>query len=157
MKLKKRVALLQDQAQKLQTGDEAMAESVTQDDDVVIKGKLQENTAPKSAKPTRGSVPEDIAAAEIEAKPLATYVFNRKKVAALADWVKKNWFYVVAALSLALAGVFLVHYGSESGWLFYYYFACIFLSLPCWRRLRRRPCRFCNSGRSTAVKWWRFR
>lgn len=33
------------------------------------------------------------------------------------DWLKENWFYAVSALSLALAGVFLVQYGMEQGLL----------------------------------------
>ncbi len=53
----------------------------------------------------------------MQTKPLAAYVFNREKMAALADWIKENWFYAIAALSLALAGVFFVQYGIESGYL----------------------------------------
>ncbi|WP_371154925.1 DUF2339 domain-containing protein [Jannaschia sp. 2305UL9-9] len=33
------------------------------------------------------------------------------------DWLAANWFYVVAAASLALAGVFLIQYGAEQGLL----------------------------------------
>ena len=32
-------------------------------------------------------------------------------------WLRENWFYAVSALSLALAGIFLVQYGVESGLL----------------------------------------
>ncbi|MDQ7072084.1 MAG: DUF2339 domain-containing protein [Rhodobacterales bacterium] len=38
-------------------------------------------------------------------------------MAALWGWLKENWFYAVSALSLALAGVFLVQYGNEQGLL----------------------------------------
>jgi uncharacterized membrane protein len=38
-------------------------------------------------------------------------------VAKLTDWLRENWFYAVSALSLALAGVFLVQYGIETGLL----------------------------------------
>jgi len=37
--------------------------------------------------------------------------------AALGDWLVKNWIYVVSAISLALAGIFLVQYGIEQGLL----------------------------------------
>ncbi|RBW53004.1 DUF2339 domain-containing protein [Ruegeria sp. A3M17] len=39
------------------------------------------------------------------------------RIAALGAWLRENWFYAVSALSLALAGVFLVQYGVESGLL----------------------------------------
>ncbi|MGF1553227.1 MAG: DUF2339 domain-containing protein [Paracoccaceae bacterium] len=38
-------------------------------------------------------------------------------MAALRQWIAGHWFYVVAAVSLALAGVFLVQYGIEYGLL----------------------------------------
>lgn len=34
-----------------------------------------------------------------------------------AEWLRDNWFYAISALSLALAGVFLVQYGIEAGLL----------------------------------------
>ncbi len=43
------------------------------------------------------------------------FVFRAETVAALAAWLKVNWFLAIAALSLALAGVFLVQYGVEHG------------------------------------------
>ncbi len=39
------------------------------------------------------------------------------RVSALADWLKANWVFAVAALSLALAGIFFVQYGIENGLL----------------------------------------
>jgi len=33
------------------------------------------------------------------------------------EWLRENWFYAISAVSLALAGVFLVQYGSEQGLL----------------------------------------
>ncbi len=35
----------------------------------------------------------------------------------IGAWLKDNWFYAIAALCLALAGVFLIHYGVERGLL----------------------------------------
>lgn len=43
------------------------------------------------------------------------FVFNSDNVRAVSDWLKEKWFYAVAALSLVLAGVFLVQYGVENG------------------------------------------
>ncbi|MES0825940.1 DUF2339 domain-containing protein [Ruegeria sp. SCP11] len=47
----------------------------------------------------------------------AAVVFREERFAALTDWLRENWFYAVSALSLALAGIFLVQYGVESGLL----------------------------------------
>ena len=44
-------------------------------------------------------------------------VFRQDRMSAAAAWVKENWFLAVAALSLALAGIFLVQYGIENGLL----------------------------------------
>jgi len=38
-------------------------------------------------------------------------------LAAFGSWLQQNWFYAVSALSLALAGIFLVQYGMENGLL----------------------------------------
>lgn len=46
-----------------------------------------------------------------------SYVFSADRVASVLNWTQKNWFYVVAAMSLGLAGVFLVQYGIENGML----------------------------------------
>ncbi|MFV0360515.1 DUF2339 domain-containing protein [Tropicimonas sp.] len=35
----------------------------------------------------------------------------------LIRWLRENWFYVLSAISLALAGIFLVDYGIETGFL----------------------------------------
>ncbi|MBR9762128.1 MAG: DUF2339 domain-containing protein, partial [Rhodobacteraceae bacterium] len=44
-------------------------------------------------------------------------VFRREKMAALGQWLQVNWIYLVAAVSLATAGIFLVQYGVETGFL----------------------------------------
>lgn len=44
-------------------------------------------------------------------------VFNSERFKALGTWLRENWFYVVAAFSLALSGIFLVQYGIETGLL----------------------------------------
>jgi len=44
-------------------------------------------------------------------------VFTAVNMRKLTSWITQNWFYAVSALSLALAGVFLVIYGAEQGLL----------------------------------------
>lgn len=45
------------------------------------------------------------------------YIFNSEGIKSAFVWAKLNWFYLVAASSLGLAGVFLVQYGAEKGLL----------------------------------------
>lgn len=47
--------------------------------------------------------------------PPKSFVFDTANLERLIAWVKENWFIGVAALSLAMAGIFLVQYGIESG------------------------------------------
>jgi len=47
--------------------------------------------------------------------PPKSYVFAAENTARLAAWIKENWFIAIAALSLAMAGIFLVQYGIEKG------------------------------------------
>ncbi len=53
----------------------------------------------------------------IETTPPFAYVFDVANLVRLGNWLRDNWFIVVAAVSLALAGVFLVQYGIEKGLL----------------------------------------
>ena len=95
---------------------------------LVLGGALPE---PKSAQtsqsteaPDRASKPAPWAKPEAptvepaaERTPPAAVVFREDRLAVLASWLRENWFYAVSALSLALAGIFLVQYGVESGLL----------------------------------------
>jgi len=47
--------------------------------------------------------------------PPKSFVFDATNIGKLTAWLKENWFIAVAALSLAMAGVFLVQYGIENG------------------------------------------
>ncbi len=47
----------------------------------------------------------------------AAVVFREDRFAELGAWLRENWFYAVSAVSLALAGIFLVQYGVENGLL----------------------------------------
>ena len=49
--------------------------------------------------------------------PPKAFVFKPEFRENLSNWLQKNWFFAVAAVSLALAGVFLVQYGVEIGLL----------------------------------------
>lgn len=49
--------------------------------------------------------------------PPAAFVFRVEKARGFERWLKENWFLAIAALSLALAGIFLVQYGIEQGLL----------------------------------------
>jgi uncharacterized membrane protein len=49
--------------------------------------------------------------------PPKAIVLSNNKIKALSAWLIENWFYAVSAVSLGLAGIFLVLYGAEQGWL----------------------------------------
>lgn len=49
--------------------------------------------------------------------PPRAVVFRTDRMVALGRWLAQNWFYAVSAVSLALAGIFLVQYGIETGLL----------------------------------------
>ncbi len=49
--------------------------------------------------------------------PPKAFVFREGFGKKITGWLQKNWFYAVAAVSFALAGVFLVQYGVENGLL----------------------------------------
>lgn len=59
--------------------------------------------------------PQD--APETAAQTPSNYVFTPDFFSRTLRWAATNWFYLVAAISLALAGVFLVQYGIENGLL----------------------------------------
>ncbi|PYG33394.1 DUF2339 domain-containing protein [Pelagimonas varians] len=52
---------------------------------------------------------------KLQRQPSQATVLNAQRFAALTRWLTANWFYVAAAASLALAGVFFVQYGIETG------------------------------------------
>ena len=71
------------------------------------QGQAEEADAPRAGPWARGAAP----AARGASGPV------RARGAALLSWLRQNWVYAVSALSLALAGVFLVQYGVENGLL----------------------------------------
>ena len=75
-------------------------------------------SAPVAAQRPEAEPVELAPAPEPEAAPVPRAVVIRAdRMAAAAAWLKDNWFLAVAALSLALAGIFLVQYGVENGLL----------------------------------------
>ncbi|MEX0308497.1 MAG: DUF2339 domain-containing protein [Ruegeria sp.] len=73
--------------------------------------------AAAKASPAKDERLSDTPQAPVTDDPPATLVFREEKIAALGAWLRENWFYAVSALSLALAGIFLVQYGVENGLL----------------------------------------
>ncbi|MFL4470449.1 DUF2339 domain-containing protein [Tateyamaria armeniaca] len=78
------------------------------------------DTASKAAVPaTKTNKPSEPAAARVIAARKAAEPEQVKSGPSRAQiamtWLATNWFYVVSALSLALAGLFLVQYGVENG------------------------------------------
>ncbi|MGV6804023.1 MAG: DUF2339 domain-containing protein [Ruegeria sp.] len=59
----------------------------------------------------------DTSKAPDEVRPSGAVVFREDRLAELGAWLRENWFYAVSAVSLALAGIFLVQYGVENGLL----------------------------------------
>lgn len=56
----------------------------------------------------------------VDSEPAQTprsFVFKKELTDNIKAWLQKNWFFAVAGVSLALAGVFLVQYGVERGLL----------------------------------------
>jgi len=49
--------------------------------------------------------------------PRKSFVFSGAKLGQLGKWAQDNWVFILAGVSLALAGVFLVQYGVEKGLL----------------------------------------
>lgn len=68
------------------------------------------SASPSAAPPAEPASPP----APDQNRPL---VMRRDRFASLVKWLRVNWVYAVAAMSLALAGVFFVQYGIEKGLL----------------------------------------
>lgn len=63
------------------------------------------------------SEPDGLATKAAQFSVPKAFVFTPERLSALIAWMKENWFYAIAALSLALSGVFFVQYGIENGYL----------------------------------------
>ncbi|KUF12202.1 DUF2339 domain-containing protein [Pseudoponticoccus marisrubri] len=77
------------------------------------------DSAPAAAEPVapKPPMPQANAAPAAAKAPTGAVVLRADRLDALGRWLRENWFYAAAALSLALAGIFLVQYGVETGLL----------------------------------------
>ncbi len=114
--LRKRVAALEDAGTKL-----APVQSAEAAPDPIIKSEPKPADPVKQAgraKPSEYPKAEDPIIADLDSVgPPKTVVLTKERKDALVVWLMQNWFYAVSAVSLALAGIFLVQYGIEQGLL----------------------------------------
>lgn len=116
--LKKSVTQLQNRITRLENIDadaSTAAASGELSDAVVAKEPEPESGPWKRKAKSEKEPPAQISTAKIT--PPKRYVFTPENIAAVTAWMKENWFYAIAALSLALSGVFFVQYGIENGYL----------------------------------------
>jgi uncharacterized membrane protein len=128
--LKRRVANLETL---LARGETAPAEVHEQDAEPMSAAPLSPVgpwDASKAMDSSRQAVPKPIAASTMTASKTTTddaslppasppkaVVLSDERLQTLIAWITQNWFYAISAVSLALAGIFLVLYGVEQGML----------------------------------------
>jgi uncharacterized membrane protein len=93
----------------------------------IAETSIEPTLAPQSAPDKSSSPPNPWRVSEITEPvpepsvavvgPPKTVVLSGENLRFLISWTMQNWFYAVSALSLALAGIFLVLYGVEQGLL----------------------------------------
>ncbi len=122
--LKKAFSKLQDRVTGLEENKSATVATQAADADAVAAKEVEPESGPwKPAKDIKKSEPDPVLDAdELPARAAflsvpKAFVFTPEKLSALTAWMKENWFYAIAALSLALSGVFFVQYGIENGYL----------------------------------------
>ena len=82
------------------------------------KEPLPVQATKKAAKQPPASKPASAWQPAPKVKPKRkSFVFNSGKLAQFNAWAQDNWVFILAGVSLALAGVFLVQYGVENGLL----------------------------------------
>ncbi|WP_170331161.1 DUF2339 domain-containing protein [Ruegeria arenilitoris] len=126
-RLRKRVEQLEHQLTEMSMGATERAPTTSPmsaaEQELSEEEKEQSKPAPWSAPKTEEmpaaveSEQTDMTAVEAEEEDSGAIVFRGDRIAALGAWLRENWFYAVSALSLALAGIFLVQYGVENGLL----------------------------------------
>ncbi len=115
-RLRKRVEQLEQQLAGQMPESTAEAPKTSRSEPTTVQAKPAPWAAAKASTTTDEGLTETPLAPEIKDPP-ASIVFREEKIAALGAWLRENWFYAVSALSLALAGIFLVQYGVENGLL----------------------------------------
>ncbi len=123
VRLRRRVEQLERQIEGLDgSADAAVHAPASKDRPTPIETEAPEERPKPAPWPVRlpqgaaASTPGDTAAQSTE-ESSAAVVFRKERFSGLIVWMRENWFYAVSALSLALAGIFLVQYGVESGLL----------------------------------------
>ena len=105
--LRRRIAALETDIARLMADQGALARS-----DVAMTPEAASDPDPATRTPSAADIPAArVIAARETARPVAKVPQGPSRIAPLLTWVAANWFYVVSALSLALAGLFLVQYG----------------------------------------------
>lgn len=118
-KMKDQIAALERSVKEMTAGAPVTDAPETEEAHQEDKGEVRQPWTPPEAKSKVDAV---VAATSSEAvqtssKPPKAFVFKTEFKENISNWLQKNWFFAVAAVSLALAGVFLVQYGIENGLL----------------------------------------
>ena len=119
VRLRRRVELLEYQIRGLR-GDASADQPTPTPSQVEGQADQRAKPAPWSAvraQDADAANNEPAVEAEADSSPPSAIVFRKDRLAALTSWLRENWFYAVSALSLAMAGIFLVQYGVENGLL----------------------------------------
>ena len=74
-------------------------------------------TAPTAAPPEAPAPKAPLIPATSAPSQSPALVFSADRIGALGRWLVQNWVYAISALSLGLAGIFLVQYGAQQGLL----------------------------------------
>ena len=129
VKLKNRVKELADQIKYLDTRISQSAPQAAPDEKVIAQAVqepeaqttqvMREPDAPEETVPSASEALSSMPAIERKPPevPPKAYVFRQDKIAEVFGWLKENWVVAAGAVSLSLAGIFLVQYGVESGLL----------------------------------------
>ncbi len=119
--LKRRVTQLEGLAEDIPTATTSVPK-ISRSQHVAPKAPWPQASAPDPERLESAHMPSN----ETETPPVSdtpalpasqAVVFNSEKMRALTVWLTQNWFYAASAVSLALAGIFLVLYGMEQGLL----------------------------------------
>ncbi len=83
-----------------------------------VETPAEDFTPPKQATPAPRPASAWNPAPKVNRQPARkSFVFNAGKIDQFSKWAQENWVFILAGVSLALAGVFLVQYGVENGLL----------------------------------------
>ena len=124
--LRRRVSELERQLVAMQRAKPVAVEARPSEDAVEVADAALDEAPPTEAivpdaTPSEKDAPEDLPPVpepvEAPTPPVAPPALAKPKGPGLGDWLRQNWFYALSAISLALAGVFLVQYGIENGYL----------------------------------------